>query len=65
MTQTQNPSFVPPVDEHPHPQVTVRRWRTDDGRLIRADVFVGGWRTASLKTENGVARRVAREIAAL
>lgn len=55
----------PSVDEHPHPQVTVRRWHTHDGALIRATVFVGGWRVATLTTERGIAARVAREIAAL
>jgi hypothetical protein len=52
------------TDVHHHPQITVRRWYDDD-QLVRAYVYVGGWRVAILKTERGIANRVAREIAAI
>ncbi len=48
------------TDERIDAQISVRRWY-DGSDLVRADVFVGGWRVASLKTERGVANRVAAE----
>lgn len=51
------------TEEHPVPWITVRRY-FDGDQLTRGEVFVGGWRVATLKTEGGIARRVAREIAA-
>jgi hypothetical protein len=64
MTQTKNPDVVRAPDEHPHPLVTVRRWHTTAGTLIRADVFVGGWRAGSYKTERGATKRAAAAVAA-
>jgi hypothetical protein len=51
------------TDTHPHPQVTVRRWEDNNG-FVRADVFVGGWRVATYRTERALAARVEREVAA-
>lgn len=44
------------------PPVTIRRWSDKDGVFYRADVFVGGWRVGTYRTEAGAIRRADREV---
>jgi hypothetical protein len=52
------------TDEYPSENITVRRWINADGSFHHTDVFVGGWRVGSYKTDAGAARRVAKEMGA-
>ena len=49
-------------DEQVSATVLIRRY-WEDGVWLGADVFAGGWRVASLKTDAGARRRAAREAA--
>ena len=49
-------------DERVSTQVMIRRFYAD-GEFFRADVFVGGWRVGTYKTEKGALARVAKETA--
>ena len=49
---------VTSADEY-HGDVTVRRY-WENGSFLRADVFKGGWRQTTVKTENGIRRAIAR-----
>ena len=42
-------------DEHPHPNMTVRR-----GHPLGTQLFVGGWRVGFYKTERGLQAAIAR-----
>lgn len=39
--------------------VTQRRW-AKNGKFLRGDLFIGGWRSGTYKTEGGLKRATAR-----